>query len=81
MEEREEWVEEEEHERVVKICDWGEYVCFIVTVDLILMGLLASELDMGRHFWMDSWKNLEDPNGDIYGEYLVKEDNEHVRCR
>ena len=44
------------------------------------MGFLASELDMG-HYWMDGWKNLEDPNGDIYGEYLEKVDNEHARCR
>ena len=35
----------------------------------------------GRHYWMDGWKNLEDPNGDIYGEYLEKVDNEHARCR
>ena len=60
------------------------HVCFLCDCNSILMGFLASELDMvgvQRHFWQDSWKHLEDPNGDLYGAYLEKVDEEQAHCR
>ena len=34
-----------------------------------------------RHYWVESWKHLTDPNGDLYGAYLEKVDEEHAHCR
>ena len=34
-----------------------------------------------RHYWVDSWKHLTDPNGDLYGAYLEKVDEEQAHCR
>ena len=34
-----------------------------------------------RHYWQDRWNFLKDPNGDLYGAYLEKVDEEQAHCR
>ena len=39
-------------------------------------------LGMGKTTeWQVSWGQLVDQNGDKYEEYLVKQDDEYVKCR
>ena len=31
--------------------------------------------------WQSSWDNEADENGDLFGDYLIKQDEEYVKCR
>ena len=53
--------------------------CSHFEIRTLAVGLLVG---MGRRTeWQASWGEVVDSNGDKYGEYLVKLDEEDVKCR